>query len=82
MRPFVLFTAAGLWLASLGAVSNARDVKKPIKPADKVETCSGDFGTSILFEDTPSDAAKKALKEEKLVLILHVSGQFEDPKLT
>ena len=50
------------------------------KPA--AEVCTGEFGTSLHFEKTPSDAAKKALKEEKLVCVLHISGQFEDPNLT
>ena len=39
-------------------------------------------GTNVDFLDTPSDAAKKAKKEQKLVFILHVSGNFEDPKFT
>jgi hypothetical protein len=82
MRSVATFTAATLWLASLAVTADAREIKKASPPAPKAETCSGDFGTSILFEDSPSEAAKKALKEEKLVLILHVSGQFEDPKLT
>jgi hypothetical protein len=54
-------------------------------PADapaKAPTCNGDFGTSIFFEDSPKEAAAQALKEEKLVFILHVSGHFEDPALT
>lgn len=50
-------------------------------PVQKESTC-GDFGTSIFMEDSPVAAAKKALKEEKLVMVLHVSGHFEDPKLT
>ena len=49
-------------------------------PADK-STC-GDYGTNVHFEKTPSDAARKALKEEKLVCVLHISGHFEDPNLT
>jgi hypothetical protein len=40
------------------------------------------FGTSVQFEDTPSAAARKALKEHKLVFVLHVSGHFEDPRFT
>lgn len=58
---------------------------KPVKPAPKPKaetTCNGDYGTNILFEETPKDAAAKAKKEEKLVLVLHVSGHFEDPGLT
>lgn len=47
-----------------------------------VEAPSGSCGTSIDFFDTPKDAAKQALKDQKLVLVLHVSGVFEDPRLT
>ena len=50
------------------------------KPADKT-TC-GDYGTTVHFEKSPSEAAKKALKEEKLVCVLHISGHFEDPDFT
>ncbi len=41
-----------------------------------------DCGTAVNFVDTPADAAKQALKEEKLVFILHVSGNFETPEYT
>ena len=44
--------------------------------------CGGDHGTTIHFVDTPADAAKAAKKAEKLVLVLHVSGHFEDPRFT
>ena len=50
------------------------------KPSDKT-TC-GDYGTSVHFEKTPSDAANKARKEEKLVCVLHISGHFEDSEFT
>lgn len=45
------------------------------------ETC-GEFGTSVEFVDSPAEAAKKALEEEKLVFVLHVSGNFETPDYT
>jgi hypothetical protein len=32
--------------------------------------------------DTPSEAAAQAKKEGKLVFVLHVSGNFEDPRFT
>lgn len=53
-------------------------------PAIKAEeeTCKGEFGTSLHFEKTPSEAARKALKAEKLVVVIHVSGDFEDPAFT
>ena len=50
-------------------------------PAAKAPTC-GEYGTSVHFEDTPADAAKKAKEDEKLVMVLHVSGHFEDPQFT
>lgn len=59
----------------LGGTASARS---PVKK----ETPCGDYGTSIHLEDTPAAAAKKAKEEEKLVMVLHVSGHFEDPALT
>jgi len=48
----------------------------------KEETCSGDFGTSIQFLDTPQEASQEAKKDGRLVLVLHVSGHFEKPEFT
>ncbi len=45
------------------------------------ETC-GDHGTNVHFEKNPKDAAKKAAEKEKLVLVIHISGYFEDPDYT
>jgi len=45
----------------------------------KAESC---FGTTIDFVDSPKEAAALAKKEEKLVFVLHVSGNFEDPRFT
>lgn len=55
--------------------------QSPLTKSPDTATC-GDYGTSIRFEKTPKDAATKALKEEKLVMVLHVSGLFEDPDFT
>jgi hypothetical protein len=58
-------------------------VKQPAPPPEKAEKTEGatcTFGTSIEFADTPSEAAKLAKKEGKLVFVLHVSGNFEDPR--
>jgi hypothetical protein len=71
MRRFALPAAAGLCLAALAGFGPAR--------AD--EGCSG-HGTSVAFYDTPSQAAARAKKEQKLVFVLHVSGNFEDPRFT
>lgn len=68
----VALLAAGFSMAAL-----ADDGKPGIKGP---ETC-GDHGTNVHFEKNPKDAAKKAVKEEKLVLVIHISGHFEDPNL-
>ena len=74
MRRYAWISAARLGLALLVGLAGAA--------GPKPGTCNGDFGTSVLFEDTPKEAAARALKEEKLVFVLHISGHFEDPKLT
>lgn len=40
------------------------------------------YGTTVHFVESPKEAAAQARKDEKLVMILHVSGNFEDPKFT
>jgi len=51
-------------------------------PAGAQEAATCGYGTKIDFVDTPKEAAALAKKQEKLVLVLHVSGHFEDPGLT
>jgi len=98
MRRLLLSAAAGLCLAPLSALARGSEVTsspaqpaakaKPVQPAkpaaaDKKEDggCSG-HGTNVDFFDTPSEAAAKAKKQQKLVFVLHVSGNFEDPRFT
>jgi hypothetical protein len=46
------------------------------------EAVCGEYGTSVVFADSPAEAARQALKEEKLVFVLHVSGLFEESEFT
>jgi hypothetical protein len=63
---------------------------KPAEPAqpspfvekDKCDETSCSHGTKVKFVDSPKDAAVQAKKEQKLVFVLHVSGNFEDPRFT
>jgi hypothetical protein len=59
-------------------------VKAPAKPADKAADCgcTKTHGTNVQFFDTPSEAATQAKKEQKLVFVLHISGDFENPDFT
>ncbi len=51
-------------------------------PALADEKKKGCYGTAIAFYDSPKEAAAAAKKEELLVLVLHVSGYFENPAFT
>ena len=97
MRRLLLRTAAGLCLASLLGLASASGAElggktarggKPIRPTPgtlpviKPKPGCGGHGTQIDFVATPSEAARRAKKEEKLVFVLHVSGHFEDPRFT
>ena len=50
--------------------------------APQAEEVCGDYGTSVIFAESAAAAAKQALKEEKLVFVLHVSGNFEASAFT
>jgi hypothetical protein len=93
----LLFRAIGLCLAPLAglALAGASELDskpavpgpavrpfKPVAPPEKTEGTCGSHGTRVEFFDTPSEAAKVAKKEQKLVFVLHVSGNFEDPRFT
>lgn len=39
-------------------------------------------GTKVAFLDSPAEAAHKALEEQKLLFVIHLSGNFEDAQFT
>jgi hypothetical protein len=91
VRRLFTLSAAGLigalWLAMSPATvqsgtPKAGDQTTPsigkIVTAGEENTC----GTSVNFFKTPSEAAQQAGKTGKLVIVLHVSGNFEDPDFT
>jgi hypothetical protein len=78
---------AGLGLDASQLTGNDPRSGQPTQPVPAVrpqptEATCGKFGTSVEFQSTPSDAARKAKQEQKLVFVLHVSGHFEDPQFT
>jgi hypothetical protein len=91
MRRILLFTMAGLGLAALLVPASARDLSDSsrndparsaqVKPSPQEAAC-GNYGTTVEFVSSPSEAARQAKLDQKLVFVLHVSGLFEDPKLT
>ncbi|MGF1578143.1 MAG: hypothetical protein ACFCD0_02140 [Gemmataceae bacterium] len=74
MRKLLVFALTCLLLGS-AQVASADD------PFEDGKSCKT-FGTTVQFVKTPSLAAQRAAKEEKLVFVLHVSGKFEDPQFT
>jgi hypothetical protein len=71
------------WLAlaplAVAGLALAGEAKAPAK---KEKAGCEQHGTKIDFVDSPKEAAKQAKEEKKLVLVLHVSGDFEDPRFT
>lgn len=65
-------------MRSLSALAVAALVAYPTLAEEK----KGCHGTAIAFFDSPKEAAAFAKKNEQLVLVLHVSGYFENPALT
>jgi hypothetical protein len=58
---------------------------EPVAAAAPIEggapTCDT-FGTSVDFDPNPVRAAQQAAKAQKLLMVLHVSGNFEDAAFT
>ena len=65
--------------AAAGAVTAAGVCFDPNRV---IGECSGDYGTEVKFVDSAIEASKLAVKQEKLVFVLHVSGNFEESKYT
>jgi hypothetical protein len=80
VRWYLRVMSAALLAAGFSMAAVASDQKVGLKGLVP-ETC-GDHGTNVHFEKNPKDAAKKAAKDEKLVLVIHISGYFEDPDYT
>jgi len=53
----------------------------PVPATNAAPACSN-YGTAVTFLENPPDAFRQAAKENKLVLMVHVSGNFDDPAFT
>jgi len=70
-----------IWLVAAAALMIAVSGVRAADTAKK-ESDEGKHGTAVAFVENPSEAARLAKKQEKLVLVLHISGIFEDPGCT
>jgi hypothetical protein len=69
-------------------VAGLEDPVAPVLRLPETELAPGGQGacqtydTQVPFLSSPADAAQQALKEHKLLFLLHLSGNFEDAKFT
>jgi hypothetical protein len=63
------------------AAGDIPDPAQSIAPPKAATTCKR-YGTAVDFVDNPIDAASQALREKKLLFVLHVAGNFEEEKFT
>jgi hypothetical protein len=61
--------------ATATPVSAFGPVLRPCPPTDT-------YGTQVEFVSLPVEAARMALQSQKLLFVLHLSGNFEDPQFT
>jgi hypothetical protein len=55
---------------------------EPTKPAPARPSRCDRFGTAIDFVRSPALAFDKAARDQKLVMVLHLAGHFDDPGFT
>jgi hypothetical protein len=51
-------------------------------PADVAAPACETFGTRVEFDTNPTRAAKRAADTQRLLMVLHISGNFEDAGFT
>ena len=82
--------AWGCWAAALASDLTGTPARpgppaapKPLSDSfQPPKAACGNHGTAVEFVDSPREAAAQAKKDQKLVLVLHLSGIFEDPRFT
>ncbi len=69
-------------IKSLIAMESARSILHPQCEQEDFAEGMESHGTRLKWADTPADAYDIALKHDKLVFLIHVSGNFEIPGFT
>jgi hypothetical protein len=65
----------------------ARPAPSPVpaqsaEPQEDVECAAANYGTGVTFLSDPAVAGRRAAKAGRLLLVLHISGNFEDSGFT
>jgi hypothetical protein len=83
MRRTQTLGALAVAICGLTAALGADLAGKKARPGQSAtEQSCGRHGTEVEFVPTPAEAAAQAKRDQKLVLVLHVSGHFETPEFT
>lgn len=57
--------------------------KEPEPVAEAAASANGEtYGTNVLFMNNPAAAAESARRDDKLLFVMHISGNFEDACFT
>ena len=64
------------------SIPNPKNDPPPAPPADAPVPACQNFGTAVAFRNSPVEAARQADKNQKLLFVLHVSGNFESDCFT
>jgi hypothetical protein len=63
-------------------VTNEPEQTVPSVVSQLAASCAGDYGTRVKFAKDPQEAFRLAAEQKKIVFLLQLSGNFEDPGLT
>lgn len=77
--------AAGGWTwasSYFGPIDPASLPFTPGTPSSASRHAAPNYGTLVRFEPSPADAFARARQEGKLVLLLHLSGNFDSSETT
>jgi hypothetical protein len=69
-------------LAKLQAPAPAPPEPAPATVVELAAPACSNLGTAVTFFEHPPDAFRRAARENKLVLVVHLSGNFEDQAFT
>lgn len=76
-EPFVLPEKEKAWFALAEVTAN-----DPAESEPRVCAADRSLNTAVTWAKSPAEASEQALREGKLVFLIHVSGNFENPGFT
>lgn len=88
MKKWVFGLALAVALSAAAGIAEAQQKKCVRKSAPEAvaekpaAACDGTYGTKVSWLTDEKRAAEKARAENRFVMILHISGELDDPEKT